>query len=482
MSADAPEPGSVQHAAASESASIFGRLPLRLDEREYGTLGAHGNCFAYAIATWCFLLGSYAADLVGAVEGTVALIVGNLIGTFLCTMPLSFGCQRYGLEQMDFCKTAFGQHGTHILIVFYLINLLGWSGLLLVMFGNGIFNIAGAFGLNPGQWVVGAGVALGIWLSYLVTAHGVHRLNVVNNIVTPALGLVVLYMLYMLFSSYGWEAIASAKPLDPNPDPAVNYAIVLELGIANGFSWWGGIGFLARNTRTRRNSIYPQILQLGLMSGVVSSIALYSALVVGSDDPTRWMVPLGGLFMGVVALGFVALANISSIAVSLFASGLALRHVPGLRRRPWWQIVVITIIPCSFFIFWSKELYDLGDAFLAYNGTMYAPIAGIVFVDFFFLRKQRICLRSIFDNAPDGAYYFWKGFNLLGLAGIILGQVVYFSLYNPLSGETYWLFTYVPASIAAFTVPAAVYWVGMRLQGVKLVPTEPGGSLKQPNI
>jgi NCS1 family nucleobase:cation symporter-1 len=465
-----------------ESASVFGRLPLRLDEREYDTLDAHGNCFAYAIATWCFLLGSYSADLVGAVEGTVCLIAGNLIGTFLCTMALSLSCQRYGLEQMDFCKTAFGQHGTHILIVFYLFNMLGWSGLLLVMFGNGIFNIADAFGLHPGQWVVGAGVALGIWISYLIAAHGVHRLNVVNNIVTPALGLVVLYMLYMLFSNYGWEVITSAKPLDPGPDRTINYAIVLELGIANGFSWWGGIGFLARNTRTRRNAVYPQILQLGLASGVVSSIALYSALVVGSDDPTRWMVPLGGLFMGIVALGFVALANISSIAVSLFASGLALRHVPGLRRRPWWQIVVITTIPCSFFIVWSKELYDLGDAFLAYNGTMYAPISGILFVDFFLLRKQRICLRSIFDNAPDGAYHYWKGFNLLGLAGIILGQAVYFYLYNPLSGATHWLFTYVPASLAAFTVPAVIYWAGMRLQGVKPGFSVTATPLQQPNI
>ena len=37
--------------------SAFGRLPLLATEREYGTLGAHTTCFAYAIATWCFLTG-----------------------------------------------------------------------------------------------------------------------------------------------------------------------------------------------------------------------------------------------------------------------------------------------------------------------------------------------------------------------------------------------------------------------------------------
>ncbi|MBI1731455.1 MAG: cytosine permease [Gammaproteobacteria bacterium] len=468
--------------AHEDPESVFARLPLLAGERDYDTFRAHGACFAYAIATWCFLLGSYAADFLGAVEGTVCLIAGNVIGTFLCTMPLSLGCQRYGLEQMDFCKTAFGQRGSHVLILFYLINMLGWSGLLLVMFGNGIFNLAAEFGLEPGQWLVGTGVALGIWISYLIATRGVHRLGVVAGWVTPSLALLVLYMVYRLVSVHGWDNIAAAAPLDPTPDPAINYAIVLELGIANGFSWWGGIGFLARNTRTQRNSVYPEILQLGLMSGLVSSVALFAALTIGSDDPTEWMIPLGGLFMGTVALICIGMANITAVSLSIFASGLALRHVPFLRMRPWWQVIVVTIIPCCFFIFWAQELYDLGASFLAYNGTMYAPIAGIVFVDFFLLRRQRVCLRSIFDNDPKGDYWYWKGFNLLGLGGIVLGQFVYFFLFDPIDLETHWLFTYVPASLGAFIVPALMYWVGMRLQGVKVEPDAADTRLRLPNI
>jgi NCS1 family nucleobase:cation symporter-1 len=186
--------------------------------------------------------------------------------------------------------------------------------------------------------------------------------------------------------------------------------------------------------------------------------------------------------MGVVALICIGMANITAVSLSLFASGLALRHVPFLKKRPWWQVIVVTIIPCSFFIFWAQELYDLGASFLAYNGTMYAPIAGIVFVDFFVLRRQRLCLRSIFESHPDGDYYYWKGFNVLGIACIVIGQAVYFTLFDPIDLEMHWLFTYVPASVAAFAVPALVYWIGMRLQRVKLVPEINGAPLKEPNI
>ena len=65
----------------------------------------------------------------------------------------------------------------------------------------------------------------------------------------------------------------------------------------------------------------------------------------------------------------------------------------------------------------------LGDVFLAYNGTMYAPISGILFVDFFLLRDQKLHLWSIFDDAPDGEYQYWKGFNWLALGCVVLALV-----------------------------------------------------------
>jgi len=444
---------------AKEQDSVFGRMPVLLDEREYGTAGAHTTCFAYAVATWCFLTGGYVAELVGAVEGLVCLVAGSVIGVFVTTMPLSKACQRYGIEQMDSCKPAFGQRGAQVMLIFYLINMLGWSGLILVMFGNGLHNIAEALGYEPGRWLVGAGVALGLVLTYLIVTRGVHLLSIANSIITPGLAVLVVFMLYVLLYEKGWETIAAAQPLAPGPTPIINYMIAFELGIAAGISWWGGIGFLARNTKSQRNAIYPEILQLGFAGALVCCVGLFSALVVRSADPTEWMVPIGGVFLGVIALGFVALANVTSTAVSIFASGLALRHVPGLHDMAWKRLMLLTIAPCVPFVFWPHELYDLGDAFLAYNGTMYAPIVGIVFVDFFVLRRQQLSLWAIFERAPSGAYHYSHGFHWPALASLVLGQVLYIFLFDPISGETHYLFRFVPASVAACVVPALTYWL-----------------------
>ena len=443
--------------------SAFGRLPLLIEEREYGTASAHTTCFAYAIATWCFLTGSFTADLVGAVQGAVCLIAGNMIGIFITTMALGLGCQRYGIEQMDCCTPAFGQRGVKIPLLFYLINMLGWSGLLLVMFGNGIHNILGALGYETGQWVVGAGVALGLGLTFLIVTHGVHWLSVSNSIITPGLGILVVFMFYTLIHDHGWDVIKAAPPLNPGPDPLINYAIAIELGVASGISWWGGVGFLARKTRSQRNAIYPEIIQLGFSGSVACCIGLFSALVVQTNDPTEWMVPLGGVFMGILALIFVALANVTSTAVSIFASGLAVRHIKKFSATPWWQLMLLLIVPCLPFVFWPAKLFSYGDAYLAFNGTMYAPISGILFVDYFFLRKQKLNLRALFDADPSGEYYFHRGFNWIALGSLLLGQILYLALYNPYSGAAHPFVRYAPASVWSCVVAAVLYGVGMRL-------------------
>jgi NCS1 family nucleobase:cation symporter-1 len=320
----------------------------------------------------------------------------------------------------------------------------------------------------------------------MIVTRGVGMLNRFNGFITPGLVILVGFLFYMLLDGHGWQAITEAEPLEPGPSPALNYLIAVELGIASGFSWWGGIGFLARNTRTRRNSIYPEVIQLGFSSGAVCAAGTFSALVVGSSDPTEWMVPLGGLVMGVVALAFVALANVTSTAVSIYASGLALRHLRVFRSASWKWVVCASLIPCLPFAIWPGELADMGDAFLAYNGTMYAPISGILIIDYFFLRRQQISLWSIFEDGDQGRYYHVRGINWVAFIALLAGQVFYVVLYNPFSGATHAWLEVINPSLGAMACSALLYTAGMLLisRGRRPEPVPPmeQGRLIRPNI
>src|SRR5688572_789704 len=107
----------VEIAEAGDAA--YGRLPLLRREREYSTRGILATGFACSIAAWCFLIGGYAANVVGALQGMITLIAGCVIGVTISAAASALACNRYGLEQIDFTKSCFGQRGAKLILFFY---------------------------------------------------------------------------------------------------------------------------------------------------------------------------------------------------------------------------------------------------------------------------------------------------------------------------------------------------------------------------
>ena len=95
----------------------------------------------------------------------------------------------------------------------------------------------------------------------------------------------------------------------------------------------------------------------------------------------------------------------------------------------------------------------MGSNFLAYNGTLYAPVVGILFADFVFIRRQKLNIRAIFDNDPRSDYYFTKGFHWPAIVCMILGQAIFFFLLDPLTFESHPIFLFTTASLPACIVP-----------------------------
>jgi len=424
------------------------------------------------VATWCFLIGGYASTVVGAVQGMIALIAGSVIGVAVSAVAAALACNRYGLEQIDFTKSCFGQRGSKIILVFYVINQLGWTGIILVMMARAAKNVVAASGFTPGGWAVPLITLGGLLATYAIVVYGVHILNLWNSIMTPCLVLICLFLFYTIFHNFGWAALAAAAPVEPTKDLAFNYALAFEYGLGAGFSWWPGIGFLARNTDTQRNSFYPQVLTMGVMMGVVCCTGLFSGLLFKMSDPTDWMVKVGGLTFGVAALVLVAAANISASAVMMYTAGLALRHVKALRDVKWKTLTLLAFLPLLSFVFFADALYARGNTFLTYNATMFVPISGVLLVDYLVLRRRRLNASQIFESAPSGSYHFMGGFNWYALGCMALGQGLYLWLFNPVTNAHQPLFSLVTASLPAALVPMAVYY---GLAKLLLVPRGLGG-------
>ena len=456
--------------------AVFGRLPILHHEREYSFKGISATGFAQAIATWCFLIGGYSAYYVGAVQGIITLIAGCVIGVTLSALSCALACNRYGLEQIDYTKSCFGQRGSQIIMFFYVINQVGWTGLILVMFANAFKNAALTLGFNAGPYIVSIVTLLGILAAYAITVRGVHMLNVFNMIVTPGLVIVCCALFYFIFKEHGWSALVSAMPLTPTEDKQFNYILSFEYGLGAGFSWWPGIGFLARNTDNQRNSFYPQVLTMGFGMGVICLTGLFSALLFKTYDPTEWMLKIGGPVIGIAALLLVAIANISASSAMIYIAGLSLRHIPFLRSIQWWKLLAVSCLPVMAFVFWPDYLYEKGNAFLAYNATMYAPMSGVLLMDYLLLRKGKLNISQIFESSKSGHYWFFGGFNIFALGCMIAGQIIYLLLLNPLDPTAFvpghGMFKWFTASVPAILIPMVAYFI---LAKLFLLPSSCGG-------
>jgi NCS1 family nucleobase:cation symporter-1 len=314
---------------------------------------------------------------------------------------------------------------------------------------------------------------------------------VFNAVVTPGLILVTCLLFYVILRGGGWAAVASKPPLDPTIDPRLGYVMALEYGLGAGFSWWPGIGFLTRNTDTQRNSLYPQVLTMGLGMGVVCCIGLLAGLLYRSYDPTVWMIRAGGgphrPILGAAALALVGAANVSASAIMMYTAALACRHVGFLRALRWPTLAACTFVPVLIYVVAPERLYAGGSAFLAYNATMFAPISGVLLIDYLVLRRGRLNVSQIFEDGRDGHYRFTGGFNVAALACVLLGQLLYVWLLDPVSLAARGPVRLLTASGPAVVVPMLLYFVVARLW---LVPAGLGGyradtaalPIREPNI
>ena len=181
------------------------------------------------------------------------------------------------------------------------------------------------------------------------------------------------------------------------------------------------------------------------------------------------------------------MANVAVSALMIYMAALALRHARICRALPWKTLTLLTMVPLLAYVAFPDILYQKGSAFLTYNATMYAPISGVLLVDYFFLRRQRVNVSQIFEDAPGGHYFFIGGYNWAALGCVLLGQLLYIWLLDPVTGTARGPVRLLTATGPAVLVPALLYGVLARLW---LLPAQLGGygastapiPLSKPNI
>lgn len=422
-----------------------------------------------AIATWAFLQGGAVALYVGAEAAIASTVIGYGISALLVSFAPCLPSARYGTEQYTTLRSVFGTIGSRFIMLFIAVILMvAWTALLGIMFGRASANIVTEVipsASSNSVMLVAIFSLLAVCIAWFVLIRGAGAVGKIQAYISPILSVLTVVLLIMVFTKVSWTELIALEPLYPMEDKHLAFMLAIELNVAGGFAWYPVFGNLARMTDSPRAAFWPNMIGMFLASVVAAIVGVFSALALGSDDPTVWMIPLGGAFLGVFALAFIAFANVTTMVseaysgVSAVLSGTTRR----IARLPWPVISSLFMIPVVVIVLFPELVYDNYGRFLSWGAILVAPLCGIQLVDFFFLRRQKLSLPDLFANTKTSRYAFWAGFNWIAFLALALGALTYTMLLHPISYEPTAAFGWFGASIPAALVGGLVHYAGTML-------------------
>jgi nucleobase:cation symporter-1, NCS1 family len=440
--------------------------PLLRPERRWGPWRLAIALATAAAATWCYLIGEYTGYYLSFARGGLALAAGSMIGMLLVLLAAGPTCIRFGIESVAASKPQFGSRGWILPAAMQLVSIIGWNSLLLIFFAKSTTQLLIVLGWLPAgvgaRQVVPATTALACLLVFVVLQRGASGVARISNFLVAHVG-IGLWMLYLLVSQR-WPELAAARPALATADPLWNYTTGVEIGISAILSWWPYLGAMVRMAPNGRTIALPVMLGMGAPVPLLSLIGIAGILVLKVSDPSAWLRSIGGPVYAVIALLFVAAANLGTAIAGIYASAIGLCNFASAERLPWSGVLLATIAPVALVGLLIPELFFAKfGVFLAFIGVGFAPLCGIQIVDYYLLRRAAIDIRAIYDRRPGSPYYYWGGVNPAAVLSLLLGCGVYVALLNPLTYASAGPYRFLTASLPTALVSAVAFWLLSRL-------------------
>ena len=385
--------------------------------------------------------------------GLWAILLGHLIGNTPFALGGLIG-SRWGIPTMVSLRPSFGVRGSYGAAALNVIQLVGWTAIMLIVCGAAADTLSKAYGFSsPTLWVLAAGVVTTLW-----AAVGHRGWKWLQRISVLALLALCLGMTYVLFNRYGWRMLSEIPKGKELP-----FMVGMDLVIAMPISWLPLVSDYSRFAKDSRSSFWGTWIGYFLISSWMYSLGLAASLATKSTDPSAVVMNLMLEFgWAIPALLIVLLSTFTTTFLDIYSTAIStLTIVPRIGERL--GIILGGLLGTALALVFPGLLQY--EHFLLFIGAMFCPIFGIVLTDYFFVRGPRISLEDLYRK--DGIYWFSKGINPVAVIGWLVGFAVYLG-FSPLLLEKIfgiqWAFPWpLGSSLPSLIVAGLIYGPLMRL-------------------
>ena len=318
--------------------------------------------FGAAVSIAEILTGTYFASL-GFGRGLAAIVLGHIIG---CAMLFAAGLigGKARRSAMETVKISFGQKGSLLFVVLNIIQLVGWTG---IMIFDGALAANGVWDLGNWLWCLVIGGLIVLWI-----VIGIENLGKINTVAMGALFVLTIMLSFVIFGKGTMHAVS---------DEGMSFGAAVELSVAMPLSWLPLISDYTREAEKPVKATAASAIVYGLVSCWMYMIGMGAAIFTAESDIAQILLKAG---LGVAGLLIVVFSTVTTTFLDAWSAGISSESVhEGIKGK--WVAVAAAVLGTIGAIF--LPLYDITD-FLYFIGSVFAPMIAIQIADFFILRQD----------------------------------------------------------------------------------------------
>ncbi|CAG9619435.1 NCS1 family transporter [Sutcliffiella rhizosphaerae] len=410
-------------------------LPIGHSRRKIGTLGFALMWIGMAVVLAAFAIGGAGVQNLSLGWVILATIIGSVAIGLCMTITGDIGIE-HGLSFPVYMRAPFGTIGTHIPSIIRGLTASFWFGIN-TFFGATAMNaiLFTLTGFN--NWFVCFLIFAAVQV--LNTAFGIKAVERFADLAAPIIIIISAWM-YTTLSERALEQGRDVWAWIESPVTGGAAITAFLVVIFSNMGFWATLAadmpsisrfikapkYESSWLRRNKSSIIGSVIALPLTQTFMVAIGGVSYIAVSNYDPVvALQEAASGIVLGVLLLMIIFAQWSTNAAANLIPAATIFSNVGG-PKVPFWAGVVIAGIVGSVVQPWN--LFDILIQVLLIVGGILSAIVGILFADYYLLRKRRVNVHDLYED--NGQYKYSKGFNLAGFIAWFAGGLASYFLAN----------------------------------------------------
>ncbi len=437
--------------------------PTRVAQRTWNTWHVAALWVGMAICVPTYTLGGVLTTYFGLSvrEALWAVFVANVI----VLVPLvlnAFAGTKFGIPFPVMLRSSFGIVGSNVPALIRALVACGWFGIQTLFGGIAVHLMLAALWDGWAQ-LGGVGEVLGFFIFWIanvwVVIRGSESIKVLEALAAP---LLVLVGVGLLLWAWPQASVTELLARPPNRPPEASFAAYFFAGLTAMVGFWATLSLnipdFSRFAKSQKSQIVGQIIGLPvtmlLFAGLGVVMTAASAQLVGEtvSDPITLIGRIDSPLWVVLAMIVIIIATISTNTAANIVSptndfqnvaprlidqrkGVLLTGCIGIALMSW------ELLKRMGWLHSDVSLDSLYSNWLIGYSSLLGPIAGIMIVDYFVVRRQHFDLPGLYLDR--GRYPAWNHAGFLAflvpvaltLVAIITGALQWFYTYGWFTGS-----------------------------------------------